>query len=257
MNNDQTLINAIFGPRGSRTEINTDTVSRRQRGGTTNQEIVLSGAVRYNRITSRQKKAIETVFASTIAGKSAWSIATARALQTHSASMERPIVAELRPQGSGAHTRMVYGGRIYFDVNTAGDLAYLAKSVYDATDIFKSSKLVWTDASDQAVIKALVAGLFTRPRMSSWIRVDITEGSSTEASPRCISERALVELRAREAAKARKQQEDLEAKAVRAEKQTKFVNWARTFVPIAQAEAKREAGWAALLEEEVPDNWDD
>ena len=255
MNNE--LTTTLFGRRGAMHEINADTLTRRQRGGHTNEKIVLDNAVRRNSITQRQRKCIEVVFGNTIRGRGTWSISAADSLEKSTKNSQRPIVAELRPQGSGIRTRMVIGGRIYFDISTKTDTEYLAKSVFEGTDVFRNSKLNWNDQADKAVIIALVVGLFTRPRMASWIRVDITEGSTTEASPRCISERALGELRAREAQKARLLEEEASQQIARMAKKAKFVAWASTFVPIARAEASREAGWSALLEEEVPDNWDD
>lgn len=251
------LTNTLFSRKGDRLELNMETAGRRLRGGNTTMKAVLDLASRGNRINARQRKGAEHVFSRTISGRSAngWAISAAIALESHTSNSIKPIVAELRPQGSGQRRRMVVGGRIYYDINSDTEVEYLAKAVFEATDIFSGSRLTWEQ--DSRIISALVYGLFTRPRMADWVAVDITEGSSVEASPRCISTEVLAGIRRREAAKERQDAEEAaKAQKIRA-RQEKFLAWTRTFIPIAQAEAKREAGWAALLEAEVPDNWDD
>ena len=91
----------------------------------------------------------------------------------------KPIVAEVRSNN-------VLSGRIYYDCNTEQDIHYLAKVVFESTSLFQNTthgkktnkKLKPLDIEkDIDIIKAIVYGLFTRPRMTCTVKVDITEGA--------------------------------------------------------------------------------
>lgn len=258
INGSKTLCNAIFGTRGSRLEINMNSAGKRETGGSRRYEIVVENARRYGKLTSHQKSAVIDVFQKTICSRpgNLWSVSVASALMKHTNST---IVGELRSQGGKNHRRKMLSGRIYFDVNSDGDLENLAHAIYLATDLFKPTNkrpLSWTDVKDKALIKAIVFGLYTRPHMADWIPVDIQEGCHVEAAPRCISASKLEEIKQKQAAVEAQEKMRLIQLAAQAEKTKKFMKWARGFIIAAKAQAEIDAAWVRN-EEDIPDNWDD
>jgi hypothetical protein len=258
MNTSKTLCNAIFGKRGSRLEIDMNTAGKRESGGLRRYEIVLGNASRYGKLTPQQKTAVIDVFEKTICSRpgNLWSVSVASALMKHS---NGAIVGEIRLQGSKNYRNKMLSGRIYFDVNNDNGLEKLAHAIYLSTNIFKPMNkrpLSWSDAKDKALIKAIVLGLYTRPYMADWIPVDIQEGCHVEASPRCISEIKLKELRFKKEEQEKIKKIRLLEKAYLAKRKEKFLKWACSFIIEAKVQNEKDIAWAKLCED-VPDNWDD
>ena len=257
MNSTYRLCDAIFGSRGSRLEVDMNAAGKRERSGMKRYELVLDNARRRGSITAKQKKAITEIFSATIAGRigSLWSTGIASSIDKYTRNSEKPIVAELRVQGGAGHRRKIYSGRIYFDCKDESSLEYLSRVVFEGTDLIKKSGLQWTDASDRAVIKAVVAGLFTRPRMADWIAVDVQEGANVEASPRCISESKLREIQHKEKAVAAEQARLAEIERTNQLRRHRFIVWARKFIQDSKIEKEKNEKWDQLAEE-VVDDWE-
>lgn len=249
--------NAIYGVRSSKYEINMNEATKRLKSGKLSYEHSLDNCQRNGKITNKQKNAIQEIFKKTIGGRigSLWSVSAAAAIHEYSHTTTTPIVGEIRYQGAKNYKRRMFSGRIYFDVSSDERLELLSKMIYEATDLFKTNKnkLIWNDSNDRYLIKAIVLGLYTRPRMADWISVDIQEGGCVEASPRCISESKLKELKEKEKLEEKRNQEKKEQEKRKKIQKEKFRIWVKLFI----VHAKQEKSWEDLKNQDVPDNWDD
>lgn len=233
MNQTVTLCNALFGTRHTKWEINASNAHQKVRDGYM-RDFTLKQAVRTRKITQHQANWVTQVWLQTICyTHSNWSTSVATAIHKHSATLRKHIVAELRTQGSKQYSRKVVSGCVYYDCSSESALEYLAKIVYDSTCLFKTQiknknlkPLSFEETNDRAVIKALVYGLFTRPRMCAWIKTDIQDGAIVDASPRCISESTWHEIQRRQELYSIQQN----AEMVRKQNRAKFMTWAHGFI---------------------------
>lgn len=195
MANTKTLSNNIYYNR-NHGEISMATANKRIRGGELIRSIILKQAVRMRQITSHQALWVEVVWGNTIAQRNGqWSISAARNIQKHTAALAKPIFAETRGRR--------LSGRIYYDCADEGAIEYLAHAAFQATSLFQSfgttSHLKPLQfEKDKQIIKAIVYGLFTRPRMAGYIKTSVEEGLTIEPAPRCASEDLLRDIQLRQ-----------------------------------------------------------
>ena len=200
------LYYAIFGKR-DKWELNVDTYREKiKMSGEFRRNNVLKDAKRRCKLSHNQVKWIECVLDKTlVCYMTNWSIQASRAIMEYTRSTgNKHIIAQCRKQGSNESL----SGCIFYDIKTSADMDHLTRVIYHSTDLFKTcfiyqkkqntntlKPLNLNDTLDFEVIKALVYGLFARPKMCCSIRLVITEGIETENSPRCISEDYLIQER--------------------------------------------------------------
>jgi hypothetical protein len=235
-------------------EVSMATAGKRARGGELLRTLVLKHAVRTRKITQHQANWVEEVWGNTIGQRTGqWSVSAARTMSAHTANQRKPIFAEARSNGKG-HT-----GRIYFDCDSEDDIETLAQVVFESTSIFQSfgkgkkkvAPLVFE--KDKQIIKAIVYGLFMRPRMAGYIKTDIEDGLTIEPAPRCISENALRTIRllqVRKQEEAGKRRDDARK---RQRTQARFMRWASAFVQHANKQREFDAQLANMAE---VDDWE-
>lgn len=259
MNMTSSLCDTIYGKRNTQWEVNAGNFRSKVRGGFRH-ELILQQAIKNRKISSHQASWVSTVWQKTLSNQNAnWSDHVARSIETYTKKTDKPIVAEVRSNN-------VLSGRIYYDCDTEQDIHYLAKVVFEATSLFQNTthgkktnkKLKPLDIEkDIDIIKAIVYGLFTRPRMSCSVKVDITEGAVTENSPRCVSEDSLRKIQMEQIQKNKQQAEIIQARAehakAKAVQRQKFVLWAHSFIEHV-AEEKRISN--SLAEMEGADDWE-
>lgn len=250
------LCDSIFGKRRSKWEVNA--VSFTHRLGKTNtykRHNVLKQALNKGKITKHQFDWIDCVWNKTLSNNTSnWSMSIAESLKKHTKNMENPIIVELRSQGSSKYAKIIISGCIYYDCSSEDKIDYLTLMIYNSTSLFthsfhknkkKLNPLNINNPSDRAVLKAIVYGLFTRPRMCSWMKSDIYDGVTIEDSPRCISEDTLrkkihinkLKLNQQNAII---QQQSLRKKQIRIRRE-KFKNWASSFICQVSYEKRLES----------------
>ena len=259
MNMTSSLCDTIYGKRNSQWEVNAGNFRSKVRGGFRH-ELILQQAIKNRKISSHQASWISIVWRNTLFNdRSNWSDSVVAAIAMYTKKTNKPIIAERR-----SNNRL--SGRIYYDFNTEQDIHYFAKVVFEATSLFKIStsgkksnkKINPLDIDkDIDIIKAIVYGLFTRPRMCCSVKVDIIDGAITENSPRCISEDSLRKLQMEQIQKNKQQADLIQARAeyakAKAVQRQKFVLWAHSFIEHV-AEEKRISN--SLAEMEGADDWE-
>lgn len=266
------LCESIFGKRNTKWEVNASTFHDRPRGMKHYMhEMVLKQAITKGKITKHQSDWVSAVWNKTLSnGRTNWSTNIASSIELYTKTQEKPIIAELRSQGQGKHARTVPSGCVYYDCKSEEDIAYLTKVIYDSTSLFteqckrkknkKIKPLDINDPSDFIVLKAIVYGLFTRPRMCCWIKTDIIDGAITENTPRCISEDTLRKIQLNKHEKHQQenamiQRRILEQKA-KAVQRSKFLTWSRSFIT-HMCEEKRIIDSLKTINGENVENWED
>ena len=253
------LCDTIYGKRNSQWEVNAGNFRSKVRGGFRH-ELILQQAIKNRKISSYHASWVSIVWQKTLSKQNAnWSDHVARSIETYTKKTNKPIVAEVRSNN-------VLSGRIYYDCNTEQDIHYLAKVVFESTSLFQNTshgkktnkKLKPLDIEkDIDIIKAIVYGLFTRPRMTCTVKVDITEGAITENSPRCVSEDSLRKLQMEQIQKNKQKAELIHARAEHAKtnaiRRQNFIRWVHSFIEHV-AEEKRISN--SLAEMEGVDDWE-
>ena len=259
MNMTSSLCDTIYGKRNSQWEVNADNFRSKVRGGFRH-ELILKQAIKNRKISSHQAHWVSIVWKNTLVNSiSNWSETVASCIEIYTKKINKPIIVE-------RYSNHRLSGRIYYDFNTEQDIHDFAKVVFEGTSLFKNrecgrktnKKINPLDINkDIDIIKAIVYGLFTRPRMCCSVKVHINDGAITENKPRCISEDMLRKLQMEEIQKNKQQAELIRARAeyvkAKAVQRQKFVLWAHSFIEHV-AEEKRISN--SLAEMEGADDWE-
>lgn len=169
-------------------------------------EIFLKKSIRNRKINQKQANWIISVWNKTIRNNTSnWSVNIADSIEKYTKNSLKPIVAEKKQLGVKGFTKNSLSGCLYYNCKTEEEIEYLTNVIYHCTTLFttyfkknnniKLLPLDFNDPNEKKVLKAIVYGLFTRPRMCSSIKTDIIDGAITENSPRCICESNLIQLK--------------------------------------------------------------
>lgn len=266
------LCESIFGKRSTKWEVNASTFHDRPRGTKHYiHEMVLKQAISKRKITKHQSDWVSEVWNKTLSnGKTNWSSSIACSIEIYTKTQDKPIIAERRAQGQGKHTRMVHSGCVYYDCKSEEDIAYLTKVIYHSTSLLtvqskrkkikKIKPLDINNPSDFNVLKAIVYGIFTRPRMCCWTKTDIIDGAITENTPRCISEDTLRKIQINKHEKNEQENAMIQTRImeqkVKAVQRSKFLTWSRSFIT-HMCEEKRIIDSLETINGENVENWED